>query len=77
MHGASAPVAATARTASRGSPGAKNAAEIPLDKIARDPDQPREEFDEESLARLAESLQATGPAPADPGPLGRGQGRST
>jgi ParB family chromosome partitioning protein len=38
----------------------KNVAEIPLDKIAPDPDQPREEFDPDSIARLAESLKATG-----------------
>jgi ParB family transcriptional regulator, chromosome partitioning protein len=38
----------------------KDAAEIPTAKIDRDPDQPREEFDEESLARLAESLKARG-----------------
>ncbi len=42
--------------------------------IDRDPAQPREEFDEEALGRLAESLKAAGPAPADPRPLGRGQG---
>lgn len=38
----------------------KNVAEIPLEKIDRDPDQPREEFAEESLARLAESLKSRG-----------------
>jgi len=38
----------------------KNVAEIPVDKIDRDPDQPREEFDEEGLARLAESLKSRG-----------------
>ncbi|MDR3638958.1 MAG: ParB/RepB/Spo0J family partition protein [Isosphaeraceae bacterium] len=38
----------------------KNVAEIPLDKIDRDPEQPREEFDEEGLARLAESLKSRG-----------------
>jgi ParB family chromosome partitioning protein len=38
----------------------KNAVEIPLDKIVPDPDQPREEFEPESLARLAESLKARG-----------------
>ena len=47
---------------------------IPTDKIQPDPDQPREEFDPEALGRLAESLKARGPAPADPRPLGRGQG---
>ena len=38
----------------------KDAAEIPVDRIDRDPAQPREEFDEESLGRLAESLKARG-----------------
>jgi ParB family transcriptional regulator, chromosome partitioning protein len=38
----------------------KNAVEIPLEKIAPDPDQPREEFDTEALGRLAESLKARG-----------------
>ena len=38
----------------------KNVAEVPLDRIAPDPDQPREEFDPDSIARLAESLKATG-----------------
>src|SRR5262245_8129818 len=38
----------------------KNAALIPLDKIAVDPDQPREEFDPDALARLADSLKGRG-----------------
>lgn len=38
----------------------KNTAEIPVDKIIHDPDQPREEFDEEALDRLAESLKDRG-----------------
>ncbi|HMB04954.1 MAG TPA: ParB/RepB/Spo0J family partition protein [Isosphaeraceae bacterium] len=38
----------------------KNAVEIPVSKIDRDPEQPREEFDEEGLARLAESLKTRG-----------------
>jgi ParB family chromosome partitioning protein len=38
----------------------KNVAEVPRDRIAPDPDQPREEFDPDSIARLAESLKATG-----------------
>ncbi|HEU5116147.1 MAG TPA: ParB/RepB/Spo0J family partition protein, partial [Isosphaeraceae bacterium] len=38
----------------------KNAIEVPLDKIAPDPDQPREEFEPESLQRLAESLKTRG-----------------
>ncbi len=38
----------------------KDVAHIQLDRIAPDPDQPREEFDEESLGRLAESLKTRG-----------------
>ncbi len=38
----------------------KNAVEVPLDKIVPDPDQPREEFEPESLERLAESLKTRG-----------------
>ena len=60
MHSASAPVAAAAPDHLQGITRSRNAAEIPLDKLDRDPDQPREEFDEESLARLAASMQAKG-----------------
>jgi ParB family chromosome partitioning protein len=38
----------------------KGAVEIPVEKLHRDPNQPREEFDEASLARLAESIRARG-----------------
>jgi ParB family chromosome partitioning protein len=38
----------------------KNVAQIPVEKIGPDPDQPREEFDEEALGRLADSLKARG-----------------
>src|SRR4051812_24533269 len=38
----------------------KNAAEIPLEKIDRDPQQPREDFEPGALARLAESIRARG-----------------
>jgi ParB family transcriptional regulator, chromosome partitioning protein len=38
----------------------RNAAEVPVDRIGPDPDQPREEFDEESLRRLADSLRQRG-----------------
>jgi ParB family transcriptional regulator, chromosome partitioning protein len=38
----------------------KSAVEIPLEKIGRDPTQPREEFNPEALARLAESLRTRG-----------------
>jgi ParB family chromosome partitioning protein len=44
----------------RGVSKARNAVEIPLEKIDRDPNQPREEFDDESLHRLAASLRAKG-----------------
>ncbi|MBV8268035.1 MAG: ParB/RepB/Spo0J family partition protein [Planctomycetaceae bacterium] len=40
--------------------GDRSAAWIAVDRIQRDPDQPREEFDEEALARLAESLKTRG-----------------
>jgi ParB family chromosome partitioning protein len=39
---------------------AKDALVIPTDKIQPDPDQPREDFDPESLERLAESLKTKG-----------------
>ncbi|MCA1685648.1 MAG: ParB/RepB/Spo0J family partition protein [Planctomycetia bacterium] len=39
---------------------ARNVAEIALDKVERDPGQPREEFDPEALARLAESIRTRG-----------------
>jgi ParB family chromosome partitioning protein len=38
----------------------KNVAEIAPERIAPDPEQPREEFDPDSITRLAESLKATG-----------------
>jgi len=38
----------------------KDASQIAVERIERDPEQPREEFDEESLARLAESLKTRG-----------------
>jgi ParB family chromosome partitioning protein len=38
----------------------KTALDIPLAKIVRDPSQPREEFDEEALGRLAESVRGRG-----------------
>ena len=39
---------------------AKDAAEIPTDMIQPDPDQPREEFDDDALHRLADSLRTRG-----------------
>jgi ParB family transcriptional regulator, chromosome partitioning protein len=44
----------------QGSSRLKNVAMIPVEKIDRDPGQPREEFDEEALGRLAESLASRG-----------------
>ena len=38
----------------------KNAIEVPVDRIQPDPAQPREDFDEASLDRLAESMLARG-----------------
>jgi ParB family chromosome partitioning protein len=38
----------------------KDSAQIALDRIAPDPDQPREDFDEEALQRLADSLRTRG-----------------
>src|SRR5512135_1710622 len=60
MHGVSAagprPVPARLQGLTR----QNDVAQIPLDKIDRDPNQPREEFDEEALRCLAESLKARG-----------------
>jgi ParB family transcriptional regulator, chromosome partitioning protein len=44
----------------RGVERSRDMAVIPVAKIDRDPDQPRQEFDEEDLARLAESLRIRG-----------------
>jgi ParB family chromosome partitioning protein len=61
MHGTSpAPAAPPTPARLQGIARSKAAAEIPVDRIAADPDQPREEFDEEALARLAESLRTRG-----------------
>ena len=44
----------------RGVERSRDAALIPVDMIDRDPTQPRQEFDEDELARLAESLKTRG-----------------
>src|SRR5262245_50640657 len=44
----------------RGVERSRDMAMIPVAKIGRDPDQPRQEFNEEELARLAESLRIRG-----------------
>jgi ParB family chromosome partitioning protein len=57
LHGAS-----SASTPSRhdGAGRLKSGAEIAIDRIAPDPNQPRTEFDPDSIARLAESLKSHG-----------------
>ena len=60
---ASMPAAAVANlnpTRMEGVARSKAALEIPLSKIERDPDQPREEFEPEALERLAESIRTRG-----------------
>jgi ParB family chromosome partitioning protein len=60
MNRASAPIAAPMPDRLQGIARTRNAAEIPLDKIDRDPGQPREEFEAGGLARLAESIRVRG-----------------
>ena len=60
MNRASAPIATPMPDRLQGIARTKNAAEISLDKIDRDPDQPREEFEPGALARLAESIRVRG-----------------
>lgn len=63
MHGASPPLVAASLAAPdrlRGVARSRSAAEIPIDRIAPDPDQPREEFEAEALQRLTESLRSKG-----------------
>src|SRR4051812_30897945 len=60
MNGASAANAASIPDRLQGIARAKNASEIPLDKIGPDPGQPREEFEPDALAHLAESIRARG-----------------
>jgi ParB family chromosome partitioning protein len=60
MHGASTTPAAQTPERLKGIIRSKNVAEIPVERIGPDPDQPREEFDDEALNRLAESLKSKG-----------------
>jgi ParB family chromosome partitioning protein len=60
MHRPSPPPSATPPDRFQGITRSKAAAEIPVDRIGQDPDQPREEFDPEALQRLADSLKAKG-----------------
>ncbi len=59
-HAAPAPAASGPPPRWRGVVRSRDAAAIPLDMIVADPSQPRTEFDEEELARLAESLRTRG-----------------
>jgi ParB family chromosome partitioning protein len=60
MNRASAPALAPVPDRLQGIARTKNAAEIPLEKIDRDPEQPREDFEPGALARLAESIRVRG-----------------
>jgi ParB family transcriptional regulator, chromosome partitioning protein len=60
VHGAPSPPPRAVPGRMQGLTRSKDAAEIAVDRIAPDPDQPREEFDEEALSRLAESMKAKG-----------------
>jgi ParB family chromosome partitioning protein len=58
--GVPSPVATSAPARWQGVSRSRDAVEIPVEKVERDPDQPREEFDEDALGRLARSLRARG-----------------
>src|SRR3954453_19452616 len=60
LHGATALGPAALPAQLQGVARNKDAAIIPTDKIGPDPDQPREEFDEDELRKLAESLRTRG-----------------
>src|SRR5689334_1171017 len=60
LHGAIALALAAAPAQHQGVARNKDAAIIPTDKIGPDPTQPREEFDPDELAQLAESLRTRG-----------------
>jgi ParB family chromosome partitioning protein len=60
LHGATTGSAAPASGRMQGLVRSKDAAEIPVDRIDRDPEQPRDEFDADGLERLAQSLRTRG-----------------
>lgn len=60
LHGATALGPASVPAQLQGVSRNKDAAHIPTEKIGPDPSQPREEFDEEELQKLAESLRSRG-----------------
>ena len=60
LHGATAAGPAAVPVQLQGVSRNKDAAHIPTEKIGSDPTQPREEFDEAELEKLAESLRTRG-----------------
>lgn len=60
LHGATAPGPGAVPAHLQGVSRNRDAAVIPTEKIGPDPSQPREEFDEEELQQLAESLKTRG-----------------
>jgi ParB family chromosome partitioning protein len=60
VHGAPPAVGPSTPARWQGVSKSRNAAEIPVDRIGPDPDQPREEFEPEALRRLADSLKSRG-----------------
>src|SRR5947209_16764182 len=60
LHGATAAGPAAVPVQLQGVSRNKDAANIPTEKIGSDPTQPREEFDEGELDKLAESLRTRG-----------------
>src|SRR3954451_20425843 len=60
LHGATALGPAAVPTHLQGVSRNKDAALIPIEKIGPDPTQPREEFDEDEIQKLAESLRSRG-----------------
>ena len=60
VHGETVPVRSALERQSEGRRRLDSAAVIRVDRIVADPDQPRSEFDTDSLVRLAESLKTRG-----------------
>jgi ParB family chromosome partitioning protein len=60
LHGATTPATPAVGGRMQGLTRSKDAAEVPVDRIDRDAEQPREEFEPEGLERLARSLQTRG-----------------
>ena len=60
LHGATASATGVGGDRLQGVTRSKDAAEIPVSRIIPDPGQPRTEFDEDGLTRLAESLKTRG-----------------